>query len=166
MKNIIKNSKESIFRDKSKGGLLVHFTIAYNKETNTVLDINCPLCFNQAYKRMELKYKKKMETNVKCDWKLHEKYNGINIGTNGDPIRNGEMTNDVAKELHDWHPNGDSLFEIMPTHNVTVKQREEEEKKKIAKDLSDRKKEQAKKKKIAKDLANRKPKKKRKRKTK
>lgn len=149
MKNIIKNSKESIFKDKSKGGLLVRFTIAYNKETSTVLDINCPMCFNQAYKRMELKYKKKMETNVKCDWKLHEKYNGINIGTNGDPIRNGEMTNEVAQALHDWHPNGDILFELMPTQKVTRKQREEKEIKKIAK-----------------DLANRKPRKKRKRKTK
>ena len=142
MINIIKKSKETIFRDKSKGGLLVKFTIAYNKETNTVLNIDCPSCFAQAFKAMELKYKKPMKQGVKCEWQLYKKYNGMQMGANGDPIRNGEMTNAVAKELHDWHPDGDSLFEIMPTQKETIKDREVKAEQVIKKDLAGRKKKQ------------------------
>ena len=115
MKDIIKNSKETIFRDKKKGGLLVSFTIKYQQETGKKLNVNCGKCVERAYLEMSNKYLNKMSKEiVKCDWELHFKYNGIQLGTNGQPIRNGEMTNAIAKELHDKHPHGAKLFKVMP----------------------------------------------------
>ena len=88
MKELIKNSKETIFRDKRKGGLLVSFAIAYQKETGKQLNVNCGKCMTVAYNEMINKYSETMSKEpVKCDYELHEKYNGIQLGANGDPIR-------------------------------------------------------------------------------
>jgi len=122
MKDILKNSKEAIFRDKSKGGLLVSFTIAYQKDSGKKLNVNCGKCVEKAYREMTNKYLKKMSKEiVKCDWELHFKYNGIQLGTNGQPIRNGEMTNAIAQELHDKHPHGAKLFKVIPEQKAKKK---------------------------------------------
>ena len=55
-----------------------------------------------------------MKETIKCDYVLHAKYNGIQLGRNGQPIRNGEMTNKIAKELLEKHPRGAALFSKMP----------------------------------------------------
>ena len=52
---------------------------------------------------------------ILCDFVLKAKYNGIQIGANGQPIRNGEMTNEIAIELMEWHPLGKGLFDVCPT---------------------------------------------------
>lgn len=115
MKKLIKYSKETIFRDKKKGGLLVSFAIAYREETGKKLSVNCGKCIATAYNEMTKKYSETMATKqVQCDWELHFKYNGIQLGANGQPVRNGEMTNKVAKELHDKHPHGAKLFCKIP----------------------------------------------------
>lgn len=115
MKDLIKQSKEAIFRDKSKGGLLVSFAIAYQQETGKKLNVNCGKCMTVAYNEMINKYTENMSTKiVECDYELHAKYNGIQLGVNGDPIRNGEMTNAIAKKLLKEHPHGAKLFSKIP----------------------------------------------------
>lgn len=52
--------------------------------------------------------------NIDCDYELHKKYNGIQLGTTGRPIRNGEMTNEIARELMEKHPRGVLLFSKYP----------------------------------------------------
>jgi len=122
MKNIIKNSKGTILQDKKKGGLLVSFAIAYLKETGKQVNVNCGKCITSAYNEMTKKYLEPMKkSTVKCDWELHFKYNGIQLGANGQPIRNGEMTNEIAKELHDKHPHGAKLFSVMPKVKKSAK---------------------------------------------
>lgn len=56
----------------------------------------------------------KNKAEVQCDYRLKAKYNGIQLGTNGRPIRNGEMNNKIAKELLENHPHGKELFDVMP----------------------------------------------------
>ena len=45
---------------------------------------------------------------------LFAKYNGIQLGHAGDPMRNGEMTESQAKELLEKHPHGAKLFSKIP----------------------------------------------------
>lgn len=132
MKDILKNDKATIFNDKRKGGRLVLFAIAYQKETGKRLNINCGKCLTSAYIEMSNKFKTNIMAKeaVKCDYELHAKYNGIQLGTNGDPIRNGEMTNAMAKKLLKEHPHGAKLFSVIPEPKVKAEKKESTNKKK------------------------------------
>lgn len=122
MIEILKNSKEAIFNDKRKGGLLVSFAVAYQKETGKRLNVNCGKCITTAYNEMTNKFSEKMAKEpVQCDYELHFKYNGIQLGTNGDPIRNGEMTNAMARKLLKEHPHGAKLFKVIPEEKPKTK---------------------------------------------
>lgn len=55
-----------------------------------------------------------MKEAIKCDYVLKLKYNGIQLGTNGRPIRNGEITNAIGKQLIKEHPHGLALFDKYP----------------------------------------------------
>lgn len=117
MRDWTKYDKQSIFNDKKKGGLLVSFLTEYKEhfKLNTV-NASCAKCFNSYYENYlnSLPMAKEIKEKVECDYVLHKKYNGIQLGTNGRPIRNGEMTNEVAEQLLKEHPHGAKLFEIMP----------------------------------------------------
>lgn len=109
----LKHGKESTFRDRSRGGLFTKFLIQYNKEFGvSKLNPSCPSCrrdyWNKYLKLFEMKKK------VQCSYTLHEKYNGISLNFGGRPIRNGEMTNEQAKELLNKHPHGAKLFSVIP----------------------------------------------------
>ena len=54
------------------------------------------------------------KTGVKCDYRLHKKYEGITLKYNGVRIRNADLTNELAKELIAKHPHGVKLFDIIP----------------------------------------------------
>lgn len=116
MRDWLKYDKGAIFRDKSKNGLLFQFLQEYKEEFGGSVNAGCHKCLERYYNNYV--NSTIMSTAVKCDWTLHLKYNGMQIGANGQPIRNGEMTNKIAKELHDWHPNGDSLFSKMPAEKT------------------------------------------------
>lgn len=104
--------KQSVFRDKSKNGLFVNFLKDYAKHFKINPTAGCNKCLNKYW----LNYLNLfvMENKVQCDYELRKKYNGIQIGVNGNPIRNGEMTNEIAKELLEKHPRGADLFSKMP----------------------------------------------------
>ncbi len=56
-----------------------------------------------------------MKIESKCLFKLRHKYNGIQLGHSGRPIRNDEITNEIGLELLEKHPRGALLFEKMPS---------------------------------------------------
>lgn len=109
---------QTIWADKRKGGLLVSFLNDYKRLAHLVtVNASCGNCFKDYYKHyLDLTENKENMADVKCDWKLHGKYNGINLNTQGRPIRNGEMTNEQALELYTKHPRGKDLFEIIPNN--------------------------------------------------
>lgn len=118
----IKYGKAAIFRDKSRDGLLIQFLKEYKvKFGGGVLNVDCSRCRAEYWNNYINSFK--MKEPVKCDYELHKKYNGIQLGTNGQPIRNGEMTNEIAKELLDKHPHGAKLFSVIPVvEEIEVKE--------------------------------------------
>lgn len=62
-----------------------------------------------------------MKTENKSKYTLKAKYNGIQLGVNGQPIRNGEMTDKQAFELLKKHPRGAELFDVIPVKTKAVK---------------------------------------------
>ena len=110
--------KGAIFRDKSRNGLLSNFLKDYKNEFGGSINPGCRKCLNDYYNKFIKKYTMKNDTPLKCDYELHKKYNGIQLGVNGRPIRNGEMTNEIAKELLEKHPRGVLLFSKYPVEEV------------------------------------------------
>lgn len=109
----LKHGKATVFRDTSKGGLLSQFLNDYRKQFGTgKLNPSCSSCRDTYWNNYENLFK--MKETVQCDYVLKTKYNGIQLGVNGQPVRNGEMTNKIAKELLDKHPRGALLFDVIP----------------------------------------------------
>ena len=113
MRNWSNYNKEAIFKDKTRGGLLSQFLKEYQEQFNVITTPGCRKCLDRYFNNYLKLTAMAPETN-KCDYELHKKYNGIQLGTNGQPIRNGEMTNEIAKELLEKHPHGAKLFSIIP----------------------------------------------------
>lgn len=110
----LKYSKSAVFGDTSRNGLLVNFLKDYSKQFHTgKLTPSCGSC-RATYWNNYLNLFKMNKEKVECDYKLHAKYNGIRLTINGNPIRNGEMTNEIAKQLLEKHPHGANLFEVIP----------------------------------------------------
>ena len=106
----IKLGYTHVFRNKA---VLSSFLIEYKKYFHTGnLNPSCSSCRSDYWSKYTKLFE--MKKTVKCDYELHSKYNGINLGVNGRPIRNGEMTNEIAKELLDKHPRGSLLFSKIP----------------------------------------------------
>ena len=106
--------KAVVFRDKSRNGLLSNFLKDYKLEFGGgKLNPACSSCRNEYWNNYLNLFE--MKQTVHCDYELHQKYSGgVKIGFNGRPIRNGEMTNEVAEELLKTHPRGKLLFSKMP----------------------------------------------------
>lgn len=104
--------KRVIFRDTKKGGLLSQFLKEYVQKFGGSPKPGCGKCLDKYYNNYLNSLKMSKEQN--CDYRLKLKYNGIQMGANGQPIRNCEMTNKIAEELRQWHPLGDGLFDILP----------------------------------------------------
>lgn len=109
-----KLGKAAVFRDTSRNGLLTNFLKDYKLEFGGgKLNPSCSSCRNDYWNNYLNLFKMKQE--VVCDYELHQKYSGgIQLGVNGRPIRNGEMTNEIAEELLKTHPRGALLFSKMP----------------------------------------------------
>lgn len=108
----LKYEKGVIFRDKSKGGLLSQFLKEYKKQFGGSINPSCRKCLNKYFTNY-LNFIN-MKNEGKCDYVLKAKYNGIQLGVNGRPVRNGEMNNKTGKELMENHPHGVDLFEKYP----------------------------------------------------
>lgn len=108
-----KYNQGAIFRDKSRGGLLEKFLKDYKEHFGGSINPSCPKCLEKYYTNYINKYIMS-KSEVKCDYVLKQKYNGIQLGFGGRPVRNGEMTNEVAKDLIENHPHGEMLFDVFP----------------------------------------------------
>jgi hypothetical protein len=120
LKKWINFDKGTIFRDKTRGGLLVNFLKDYKQEFGGSIIAGCMKCLESYHYEFTKKYI--MEQVEKThDFELKQKYNGIQLGANGDPRRNGEMTEAQAIELLEKHPAGKDLFEVIPKSYYEVK---------------------------------------------
>lgn len=115
----LKIGRGSIFADKSKNGLLFSFLKEYKIQFKVSVTPSCRKCLDLYWLNYEQLKTTKMEVKkAECNYVLKAKYNGIQLGVNGDPIRNGEMTNEIAKELLEKHPRGEQLFSFIPEDEV------------------------------------------------
>tara|TARA_R110000851_G_scaffold73647_2_gene162431 strand:- start:200 stop:625 length:426 start_codon:yes stop_codon:yes gene_type:complete len=115
--------KAVVFRDISRNGLLTNFLKDYKLEFGGgKLNPSCSSCRNEYWTNYLNLFE--MKEIIECDYVLHQKYSGgVKIGFNGRPIRNGEMTNEVAAELLRTHPRGELLFSKLPeSKEIEVKE--------------------------------------------
>ena len=114
MKKWLKYDKGSIFRDKSKGGLLSQFLKDYKEKFGGSINPSCGKCLAKYYSDFINEYSNKMENKEKHGFELKLKYNGIKSKTNGSPCRNADLTVEQAIDLIENHPHGKDLFEKIP----------------------------------------------------
>lgn len=108
MRDWSKINKGSISNDRT---LLLEFTQDFNKHLGK-LNIGCKQCISDAYNRL-IKFKPNEMGKVNdCDYRLKSKYEGIFF--EGNPIRNGDLTNEVCHRLLGLHKAGISLFDRFP----------------------------------------------------
>ena len=104
---------QAVFRDSSKNGLLFEFLTEYKATFGGgKLNPNCSSCRAEYWDNYLNLFT--MATEKKSSYLLKAKYNGINLTPQGRPLRNGEMTDEQAKELLEKHPAGASLFDFIP----------------------------------------------------
>lgn len=116
----LKYDMATVFRDTTKGGLLLNFLRDYKKHFNTgKLNPSCSSCRLEYWRNYINLFKNKEMEKSKYILKL--KYNGINLGATGQPIRNGEMTDKQAEELIKNHPKGKDLFDFIPEPKIKPK---------------------------------------------
>lgn len=120
----LKKGFKAVFSDTSKDGLLFNFLIAYKKKFKTnSLNPSCSSCRMEYWTNYINLFKNiKME---KSKYILKKKYNGINLGATGQPLRNGEFTDVQAKELLKKHPKGADLFQFIPEEKPKPKKKTE-----------------------------------------
>lgn len=115
--------REQIIRDRS---LLLQFSQDYEKAFNRRLTIGCKKCIEKAYRELT-QFIENSETNLnlktmgKPEFRLHKKYEGM-IWKN-QPIRNSDLTLEVAQDLLKNHKRGAELFDIVPTAPLSVEER-------------------------------------------
>jgi len=83
------------------------------------LNVGCRKCLEASYKRMINFNFKEMKKDNDCEYLLKSKYEGI--FWKGNPIRNGDLTDKVAKDLLKNHKAGKDLFEKIPVEKAKPK---------------------------------------------
>lgn len=125
--------------------LLQRFVDDYQKFFGK-LNIGCGDCISDAYEKLIHLKQKKMASN--CDYKLKAKYEGTWF--EDQPIRNGDLTNKLAKAILARHPGGESLFDVIPETlvkrlvdnklvEIKVDEKKADEKKVVEKKVSSKK---------------------------
>jgi len=128
LKKWIKFDKGTIFRDKTRDGLLVNFLKDYKQEFGGTIIAGCMKCLESYHYEFTKKYIMEQKKQAH-KFELKQKYNGIQLGATGQPRRNGEMTEAQAIELLEQHPAGKDLFEVIPPSYYDVKVKVKESKK-------------------------------------
>jgi len=110
----LKYDKGSIFRDKSKNGLLSQFLKDYKAKFGGTINPSCGKCLAKYYEDFSNEYINKMENKENHGYVLKLKYNGIKSKTSGSPRRNADLTVEQAIDLIENHPHGKMLFDKIP----------------------------------------------------
>ena len=111
MQDWLNIGKGTIFRDKTKNGLLFEFLKEYKEEFGGSINPNCSKCLEKYY----INYLNSLKmSDITHGFILQKKYNGISLNVRTRPLRNGEMTEAQAIELLEKHPHGAKLFEEIP----------------------------------------------------
>ena len=103
--------RQAVFRDTTKGGLLYQFIRDYKSYFNSGFNLSCQKCKDNYWNNYKNLFKMASKEH---GYVLKKKYNGIQLGINGNPLRNGEMTEKQAIELLSKHPKGKELFISIP----------------------------------------------------
>lgn len=112
---------------KSDRVLLKEFALDFEKTFKEKLSIGCSLCIKDAYKRLNSINSKQMKTKKnECEYKFKAMYNG-SLFWKGKPVRSGEMTDKLAKDLIKNHPHGKGLFDSIPKKTAKKKEKESTE---------------------------------------
>lgn len=106
---------KAVFSDLSKDGFFVNFAREYKSQFGKIINVGCPSCRAKAWDDYLKLFK--MEKS-KSNYELKAKYNGIQLGFNGKPMRNGEFSDPEARKLIKLHPKGEDLFSIVPKKEV------------------------------------------------
>lgn len=107
---------------KSDRVLLKEFALDFEKTFKEKLNIGCNLCIKDAYKRLNSINSKQMKTKKnECEYKFKAMYNG-SLFWKGKPVRSGEMTDKLAKDLIKNHPHGKGLFDSIPKKTAKKKE--------------------------------------------
>jgi len=101
----------AVFSDKSKDGFFVQFLREYKKEFGSNINPSCPKCRHEYWENYLNLFKM---AESKSGYVLKAKYNGIQLGHGGKPMRNGEFTDAEAKKLIKIHALGEGLFDKIP----------------------------------------------------
>ena len=99
--------RHSILNDRV---LMQAFVDDYRKLFNQNLEVGCRACIDNAYNRIT-NYKNIKMAN-KSGYVLKEKYSGTIW--KGRPIRNGDLSEELGKELLENHPARHNLFDSLP----------------------------------------------------
>ena len=118
--------KSRTYGDKSKGGLFSSFLKEYRDYFGVSVTPGCNKCLTKYWSDYENIFIMSKQV-IECSFRLKAKYNGIQLGANGQPIRNGEMTNEIAVELLEWHPLGVDLFDTIPDIEVIAEINDKDE---------------------------------------
>lgn len=118
MRNWLEIGRTAIFRDTSKGGLLSNFLKEYKYDFGGTIYPSCQKCLNSYW----VNYIKSLDMGeeIKCDYVLHKKYEGIQVGFGGKPINNKYLTNEIAETLIKNHPRGVKLFSKIPEEKEII----------------------------------------------
>jgi hypothetical protein len=108
----LKYGKQTVFGDLSKDGLLFRFLSEYNRKFGEKKhNLSCSTCREDIWNNYLNLFKMKKSNS---EYVLKAKYNGIQDGFSGQPLRNGEITEAQALNLIKTHPKGKDLFEFIP----------------------------------------------------
>lgn len=105
---------KAVFSDKTKDGLFVQFLREYEREFGEKINPSCPKCRARYWDNYLKSFEMAIEKKAKSGYVLKGKYNGIQLGHGGKPMRNGEFTDAEAKKLIKIHALGEGLFSVIP----------------------------------------------------
>ena len=116
----LKFGRNKVFRNRD---LLAEFLKEYRLFFNPIEAINptCASCRSKIWTNYIQNINKKpmKKQKINCKYRLKAKYNGIIY--NSEPVRNGEMTDELAIEVLKWHPAHELLFDILPEEVEVIK---------------------------------------------
>jgi hypothetical protein len=103
---------KAVFSDTTRNGLFIQFNRQYKKRFGKNVTFSCPKCKAKAWDDYLKTLKPTKMAN--SNYILKNKYNGIQLGFGGKPMRNGEFTDAEAKKLIKSHSLGEALFSKLP----------------------------------------------------
>lgn len=118
MKDWSKYKQDTVFNGSDENGvrLLPEFLKDYQNTFSAVPEAGCQKCLQRYYIRLTTKIQN-MKNPTNSEFKLKKMFEGISSGFGKKKsFNNSNMTDQDALWLHDNHPHGAKLFEVIPSN--------------------------------------------------